>query len=164
MIGGGEARSLWRPIRPSGNSVDGRPNIRGTHKGLAASLNVENPQPGFHYYHESPKRAKLRMRAMEGWEVPPPDSPENKGLEVDQRFGQGLDGLHTRPTLVLLRIPDHLYERNVLAPKRQLARTALSASTEAYTSKGIELQNSRFGRGAGGPMYYRTPEHGLFPE
>lgn len=149
------------PLHRDGNVEAG---IRGNHRGPAAGLNVHNPQPGMHYYHcRHPKAdrrgAQYRRFVNMGWEAVPPGAPEFCAESGDLRLKElGIDGFHINSDVILMRISEERYRRQV-----EFSRLTREAETDGPTNE--YLQNARsfdanYGSRADGPIYYKGPGHG----
>jgi hypothetical protein len=151
-LSGGPDRSDLAPFVPGRET-----RVLGTHKGAAAALNVENPQPGMHYSWIRNTPDEKRRRSMLGYQPIGPDDPESKGAEMDPNWGTSLDGSVVRRDVVLARIP---LERLRLIREENLraARAALRTSTDDFLAKG-EPYDRRYGAGGERRVYYVRGDH-----
>jgi hypothetical protein len=165
MLSGGGNRLDIRPLDQSGNLQTG---IRGSHRGHAQSLNIQNPIPGYVYYwcrHPSRDRggSQLQQFINYGYEVVPPDSQEHKGRETSLNYAElGLDNYQVHGDLVLLRITEERY-REFCRWRDAQNDPDRDAATDAYLEAGRDLEE-RFGAGADGPLRYKGSGHGIITE
>ena len=152
-------------LKPLAERTGAKANVRGTHRGPAAGLNVHNPQPGMVYKWVRHPRydrngAQYRRFINLGYEVVPPDAPEYRAESQNYNFAKlGLDNYQTHGDVVLVRITEDKY-RELQEFREQQRKVALEGVTDSYLSKGKELE-SRLGESSSGkPLYYKGSDHG----
>jgi hypothetical protein len=161
MLSGGIDYGDLKPLC-EGETVAG---ARGTHTGPANGLNIHNPQPGMKYSwvrHPRHDRGAAQFQEFLNWGYEPcgKDSPEMRARAGNLNFSEyGLDGFQTHGDVVLMRISEDKFRVRQEYRNNQ-AKAALDGSTEAYMSKGSELQGRySYARTADGPLYYRGAGH-----
>lgn len=154
-------------LKPLSELGDNKANVRGSHRGPAAGLNVHNPQPGFIYKwirHPRHDRSAAQYRRFinMGYEVVGPDSPERRAESENLNLSKlgGLDNYQTHGDVVLVRIPEDKY-RELQEFREHQRKVALAGVTDGYLSRGKDLE-SRLGATSTSdrPLYYRGVEHG----
>jgi hypothetical protein len=152
-IRAGESRELYRPLRPDGNWSD---EAIGSHKGHMSYLNVNNAQPGRHYYWTLTHPKAIRRAKAQGWTFITKDDPEWSGNEqYNDVIAAGLDTTVTRNEIALCWMPEGKYkERQEL--RRKILEEQQGDTSVEYLEKGRPLQEM-YGQG----IYIKGPGHGF---
>ncbi len=154
-ITAGDEHALMRPLDPEGNYT---PGSRGCHKGHMESLNVKNPQPGYHYYYIRTDSSSLDRAETRGWELVKLSDPERMGEEKRaDRVAAGLDTSLRRNDIVLCRMPEPRY-REMRERMNQLAEGTRDDGSSEYLERGRSLQERV---GAREPLYFKSAGHGF---
>jgi hypothetical protein len=163
---GGEDRSWYRPLTPTGNA-ERDSTVVGNHIGAFAALNVHNAQSGWVYMYERRDANALISSRNLGWRRVTENDPETMGdtSAVEMDMGTSLDSGKTVAfsDIVLLKRPLEVHRKERKAEEDE-NKARLEGATEAYIhgphAMGLE---SEFGGQADGPMRYSRGKHRLEP-
>jgi hypothetical protein len=95
-----------------------------------------------------------------GYEVCGNQSPEMKAASNNAAYSElGLDNFRSHGDVVLVRIPEHLYEIRQ-KDRDAAAKAALDGASDSFIDKGRELEDRySYAKSAEGPLYYKGPGH-----